>query len=118
MELDKDLVMKAKACKTTEELSELAEAEGFELTDEMLDAVSGGVTDEVCIELDSCPSYCQIFNYYGRGRDGDALRLHLGKSSQRPGSSPKMHGGHRGLARALDHVLRAELGGTVGRPAQ
>ena len=34
---------KAKACKTADEFKEFAEKEGIELTDEMLDAVAGGV---------------------------------------------------------------------------
>ena len=33
---------KARACKTAEELLALAKAEGYELTDEELEAVSGG----------------------------------------------------------------------------
>ena len=72
--LTEELKAKAKTCKTPEELTALAEAEGIELTDEMLEAVSGGVSDETCIELDTCASYCQIFEYYGRGRDGDAFQ--------------------------------------------
>ena len=50
-ELNEDLKGKVKECKTAEELAALAETEGFELSNEMLDAVSGGVTDEVCISL-------------------------------------------------------------------
>ncbi|MDO4538569.1 MAG: Nif11-like leader peptide family natural product precursor, partial [Coriobacteriales bacterium] len=33
---------KARQCKTTEELVALAQSEGIELTDEMLDEISGG----------------------------------------------------------------------------
>ncbi len=33
---------KAKACKTPEDILELAKSEGYELADEELDAVSGG----------------------------------------------------------------------------
>ena len=33
---------KAKACKTSDELVALAQAEGIDLTDEQLDAISGG----------------------------------------------------------------------------
>jgi len=33
---------KAMACKTPEELIELAKTEGYELTDEQLDSISGG----------------------------------------------------------------------------
>ena len=42
---------KAKACKTMEELTELAGKEGIELPDEVLDAVAGGVHD-ICVEND------------------------------------------------------------------
>ena len=73
-ELNEELKEKARACKSAEELTALAEAEGIELTYEMLDAASGGVSDETCIELDTCASYCQIFEYYGRGRDGDSFQ--------------------------------------------
>ena len=38
-----ELQEKLKACKTTEELVALVREEGVELTDEQIDAVSGGV---------------------------------------------------------------------------
>ena len=41
-ELTPDQMEKARACKSSDELVELAESEGIELTDEQLDAVSGG----------------------------------------------------------------------------
>ena len=41
--LSDDLKEKATACKTAEELMELAKSEGIELTDEQLDTISGGV---------------------------------------------------------------------------
>ena len=41
-DLSPDQQEKAKACKTTEELLELAKAEGYELSDEDLNAISGG----------------------------------------------------------------------------
>ena len=46
---------KAKACKTMEELTELAAREGVELPDEMLDAVAGGL--EYCDH-----GYCHVNN--------------------------------------------------------
>ena len=46
--LSPELLEKLKACTTSEELKSLVEAEGFELTDDMLQAVSGGVGD--CVE--------------------------------------------------------------------
>lgn len=42
-ELSPEQLEKAKACKTTEEFVALAKAEGVELTDDELDAVSGGI---------------------------------------------------------------------------
>ena len=40
--LSKEQIAKAKACKNSEELLELARVEGIELTDEQLSAISGG----------------------------------------------------------------------------
>ena len=40
--LTKEQIAKVKACKNSEELLELAKAEGIELTDEQLSAISGG----------------------------------------------------------------------------
>ena len=41
-DLSPELVEKAKSCKSTEELVELAKSEGVELSDEQLEAISGG----------------------------------------------------------------------------
>ena len=49
---------KAKACSSPEELAALAKAEGIELTDEMLETVSGGKEWYECSSNDpSCPDY-------------------------------------------------------------
>ena len=45
---------RAKACKTPEELSALAEEEGLEISDEMLEGVAGG------IDLSECRRYRHI----------------------------------------------------------
>ncbi len=45
---------KAKTCKTTDELTELAGKEGIELPDEALDQVAGGIP----ADLDGRPSGC------------------------------------------------------------
>ena len=53
-----ELKAKALACKTSEDLIELAKAEGIELSDEQLDAVSGGVAWFDCgndAPCDPCP---------------------------------------------------------------
>ena len=41
-DLTPEQIEKAKACKTAEELLELAKAEGVELSDEQLDGIAGG----------------------------------------------------------------------------
>ena len=49
--LTEEQVAKIKACKNHEELLTLAKEEGIELTDEQLEAVSGGG----CFSKDKCP---------------------------------------------------------------
>ena len=44
--LTEEQIAKVKACKTNEEVLALAKAEGFELTNEQLEAVSGGACSE------------------------------------------------------------------------
>ena len=41
--LSEEQIAKVKACKNSQEVLELAKAEGFELSSEQLEAVSGGV---------------------------------------------------------------------------
>ena len=41
-EIPEELMAKARACATPEELAALAREEGIELTDEQLEAISGG----------------------------------------------------------------------------
>lgn len=52
-DLTPELQEKAKACKSVEELVELAKSEGVELSDESLDAISGGGK-----WLGKCWAYC------------------------------------------------------------
>ena len=58
--LSDELKAKITTCKTADELIELAKSEGIELTDEQLDAISGGylwwVTDD-CDDYESCQSF-------------------------------------------------------------
>lgn len=56
-EISPELQEKLRACKTVEELTELAKAENFELSDEMLSAISGGFSDR-------CPSHCDAYDWY------------------------------------------------------
>ena len=53
--LSDDLKKKAMECRTAEELMSLAKTEGIELTDEQLDAISGGF-EWICDE-DTCEEY-------------------------------------------------------------
>ena len=48
---------KAMACKSVDEIIELAKSEGVELTDDMLEAISGG---GVWDDFPSCPQACNI----------------------------------------------------------
>lgn len=43
MSLTPEQMEKAKACKTAEELAAVASEEGFELSDEALEAIAGGI---------------------------------------------------------------------------
>ena len=47
-DLAPELMEKAKACKTIEELEELARAEGIELSDEQLAGIAGGICRSDC----------------------------------------------------------------------
>ena len=49
--LSEEQIAKIKACKSQEEIFELAKQEGIELTDEQLEAVNGGA----CSNTDNCP---------------------------------------------------------------
>lgn len=54
--LTEEQIAKVKACKNSEELLKLAKDEGVTLTDEQLDAISGGGC-KVSISFKECP-YC------------------------------------------------------------
>ena len=56
--LTEEQIAKVKACKNEEEILKLAKEEGVELTDEQLEAVSGG-----CGTMPNCP-YCGSNNLY------------------------------------------------------
>ena len=56
--LSEDLKKKATECKTAEELMELAKSEGIELSDEQLDAISGGGDSWFC----DCNTVCGRHN--------------------------------------------------------
>ncbi len=54
--LSEEQIKKVKACKSPEEILSLAQAEGFELTDEQLEAVSGGGCIVSTAKCDKCGS--------------------------------------------------------------
>ena len=59
---------RAKACKSPEELAALAEEEGLEISDEMLEGVAGG------IDLSECRSYRHICSQLSvHSSDGDRI---------------------------------------------
>lgn len=57
-ELSAELQEKAKACKNTEEIIELAKAEGVEINDEQLEAIAGGNWCHACDVDPFCPEHC------------------------------------------------------------
>ena len=54
--LTEDQIAKIKACKSSEEILSLAKAEGVELNDEQLQAVSGGGCTDITPKCDECGS--------------------------------------------------------------
>ncbi len=57
-DLSPELKEKALACKTPEDLLALAKEEGYELSDEELEAVSGGFTWSCDDHTSTCTGYC------------------------------------------------------------
>ena len=56
-DLSPDVVEKVKACKTPEEMLALAKEEGYELTDEQLESVSGGWDLPCNCDAEGCGAY-------------------------------------------------------------
>ena len=54
--LTEEQIKKVEACKSSEEIIELAKAEGIELTDEQLEAVSGGGCLGLSVKCSECGS--------------------------------------------------------------
>ena len=52
--LSEEQIAKVKACKSQEEIIALAKKEGVELTDEQLEAVSGGSCDNTVLVCSQC----------------------------------------------------------------
>ena len=69
--LTKEQIDKIKACKNQEEMLALAKQEGVELTDEQLEAVSGGICTERCPNCHS--DYLVWWKYDETDRDGHVV---------------------------------------------
>lgn len=80
--LSKEQINKAKACKNAEELSKLAKQEGIELTDEQLEAISGGFCDSSDFRW-RCPdcgsSDTEVWTIYSKGTPDEYVRVHCKK---------------------------------------
>ena len=76
--LTKEQLEKASRCKSQKELLELAKAEGIELTDEQLNAVSGGACEKWTDKKNGvCPSCgAQVLGEYVETTPGDG-RYHF-----------------------------------------
>ena len=58
-DLTPELMEKARQCKTPEEILSLAKESGYDLSDEELKAIVGGVdTDWVCWTVETCKGAC------------------------------------------------------------
>ena len=66
--LSKEQIDKIKACKNQEEMLAIAKEEGVELTDEQLEAVSGGICTERCPNCHS--DYLVRIKYDEQDKDG------------------------------------------------
>ena len=64
--LTEEQIARAKACKNSEEILELAKNEGIELTDEQLEAVSGGCGTPTPLSQWKCPKcHKKAINWLG-----------------------------------------------------
>ena len=65
--LTEELKAKAQVCKTPEELRALAKSEGFELADDQLEAISGGIgvngCQGVCTDVCRDDGWCSVVCY-------------------------------------------------------
>lgn len=67
--LNEEQITKIKACKSNEEILKFAKEEGIELSEDQLEAVSGGACSRGGVE---CP-YCYSHNTHYVDRERDAL---------------------------------------------
>ena len=66
--LSEEQIAKIKACKSQEEMLELAKQEGIELTDEQLEAVSGGSCDNTVLVCSQCKYDLVTMLEHGTGK--------------------------------------------------
>ena len=79
--LSEEQIKKVEACKDSEEILNLAKAEGIELTDEQLEAVSGGGCLNATTKCPECGSKdikttTEEYNYPDGGRGGFTVYKH------------------------------------------
>ena len=59
-DLTPEQMEKARACKTPEDVLALAKEEGYDLSDEELQSISGGIdTSWVCLTVETCKGFCK-----------------------------------------------------------
>ena len=90
--LSEEQIKKIEACKNSEEILNLAKAEGMELTDEQLEAVSGGGCFGGTPKCPECGSKdikttTEEYDYPDSGRGGFTVYKHSGRG--RTGSNPR-----------------------------
>jgi predicted ribosomally synthesized peptide with nif11-like leader len=61
-DLSPEMKDKVRACKSPEEVLNLAKEVGYTLTDEQLEGISGGWGDPNCTDLNECKDYCYRLN--------------------------------------------------------
>ena len=91
--LTSEQLEKAKKCETPEEFFALAQSDGIELTDEQLEAVSGGEKDWTGSTVHRCPS-CGSTNthYYDNAEGGYRMCRDCGNKYVEPDFAPAKEG--------------------------
>lgn len=78
--LTQEQIAKVKSCKTQDDFLKLAKAEGVELTNEQLEAVSGGS----CYSEFDCPKCKGKIDYSNHDGDGNYTCPHCGYQIYKP----------------------------------
>lgn len=70
--LTEEQIAKVKNCKSNEEILKIAKEEGIELTNEQLEAISGGgVCTSISRTCPECGEWLELYDYGNRWRCGD-----------------------------------------------